>query len=173
MSKNIKVGLFFGSFNPCHIGHICVAQKALNSKLVDKVWFVPAKQNPWKNGTIDIDKRITMGRLMLETFNTEHAYFIHVEKDVESSYTYDVLEYIKNLYSEYEFVIITTKETLNTIKHWYRGEELLAENKFVIIDFDINIHSTDVRKLISEDKIPYPYITTSVYKYIKENGLYK
>lgn len=166
-----KVGYVFGSFDPIHIGHISIAMQVLNDNIVDKVMFVPAKQNPWKKGSTDFNIRCEMLRASLSDF--DDVGFIDIENRVDSHFTFDVLEEIeKELNDNEKMCIITTQETFDEIPKFFKGDEILEKYEVHIVNMPISIHSTDVRNMIKDNKNPYPYVTKEVYEIIKEKGLY-
>ena len=179
-----RIGLFFGSFDPPHIGHVDLVTSALNAKVVDRVMVIPAWQNVWKEKSSSFWSRFRM---------CEHA-FKHtaivnpVEERLSSQldgkvYTYDVVRYIKQQYAAHEsnkvieLVMLTSLETLKGIPKWEKGELLLKEIPIVVegIDFhahNIPVHSTQIRDLIKQGKYAQPFIQDSVYEVIKTNKLY-
>ena len=169
-----KVGYVFGSFDPIHIGHISIAMQALNDNIVDKVMFVPAKQNPWKKGTTGFNIRCEMLRASLS--NLDDVGFTDIENYVDSQVTFDVLEAIeeelKQLNRNEKICILTTQETYDEIPNWYKGKEIFEKYESHIVNMPIKIHSTDVRNMIKDGKNPYPYITKETYNVIKEKCLY-
>lgn len=166
-----KVGYVFGSFDPIHIGHISIAMQALNDNIVDKVMFVPAKQNPWKKGTTYFNIRCEMLRASLS--NLDDVGFTDIENRVESQFTFDVLEAIeKELNDNEKMCLITTQETFDEIPKFFKGDEILEKYEIHVVNMSINVHSTDIRNMIQDNKKPFPYITKEVYEIIKENGLY-
>lgn len=169
-----KVGYVFGSFDPFHIGHLSIATQALNDNIVDKVIFVPAKQNPWKKGTTDFNIRRKMLHDTLK--NIDNISFTDIENYVDSQFAFDVLDAIekelKQLNRNWKICILTTQETYDEIPNWYKGKEILEKYEIHIVNMPIKIHSTDVRNMIKDNKNPYPYITKEVYGIIKEEDLY-
>lgn len=191
----MKIGLFLGSFNPPHIGHVNIAREVLNRKLVDNVWVIPAYQNPNKN--IDTSEnfsyRYNMCKLMFEQL--PHVYVNIIESVIKPKYTYDLLTHLKNVYPEADFRWIVTDETLMEIINgqWYKSDELLNENKFIVVEGTgkyneeypqeyvelikkqgnnsmylenpINMSSTKIRKMIEDDNIPIPFINKETYKH--------
>lgn len=196
----MRIGLFLGSFNPPHIGHVNIVREVLNSKLVDTVWVIPAYQNPNKNvNTSDnFSHRYNMCKLM---FDMPYVYVNLIESVIKPKYTYDLLTQLKTEYPEADFRWIITDETLMEIIYgqWYNSDELLEENKFIVVEgtgkYDeeypdeyheivrsqgnkciyletpINMSSTKIRKMIEDDIIPIPFINIETYKHCKT--LYK
>lgn len=176
----MKVGLFFGSFDPPHAGHIDLVTSALNTKVVDWVMVIPAWQNVWKSNSSKYELRLVMCQRAFQS--------LAVVSDVESKIdnkgsTYDVIKYLRNQYTSYgldkvvEFVMLTTCETWKEIPKWENGDKLLTEIPIIVegIDFHasgIPIHSTNVRDMIKQGKLPQPAISHEVYNLIRSNKLY-
>jgi nicotinate-nucleotide adenylyltransferase len=190
----MKVGLFLGSFNPPHIGHVNIVREVLNSKLVDNVWVIPAYQNPNKNvdTSENFSHRYNMCKLMFEEL--PNTYVNLIECVVKPKYTYDLLTQLKKEYPEADFRWIITDETLIEIIYgqWYNSDELLEENKFIVVEGTgkyneeypdeyyeivksdrnkciylqnpINMSSTQIRKMIEDDIIPVPFVNKETYK---------
>lgn len=180
-------GLFFGSFNPPHIGHVNTLITALKSPLIDSIEVIPAIHNPWKEFSVDWDIRIDM---IKETFNIPKITVNEIEKKLVKSnivYTYEVLQ----LFNPNKNIIITTPETYNQISDWYNGDLILEKFKFLIVaskhfdcgnlpkdtniifSRDIEICSTDIRNMIKKGLNPSPFITPSVESIIRIKNLYK
>ena len=121
-----KTGLFFGSFNPIHAGHLIIASYMANFTDLDEVWLVVSPQNPLKEkkGLVNMYDRLEMARLA-----TEPAEKIKVS-DIEfklpqPSYTVDTLVYLHEKYSSKEFVLIMGSDNLASLKKWKNYEVLL------------------------------------------------
>lgn len=171
----MKIGLIFGSFNPIHNGHIQIAEDAIKNGAVDIVWFVPAKQNPFKLPyKVSKEDRVYMLELVLE----DPYYCCSIELDDKlnllSNRTYDVLQYIKeySISLDASFIIICGSDTYAEIPKWYRGEELLKE-EFYVFDRDSNdISSSMIRERIKSGQDFREFVPEKVYNYIKERNLY-
>lgn len=121
-----KTGLFFGSFNPIHVGHLIIAGYMANFTDLDEVWLVVSPQNPLKTkkGLGNMYDRLEMARLA-----TEPAEKIKVS-DIEfklpqPSYTIDTLAYLHEKYPAKEFVLIMGADNLASLKKWKNYEVLL------------------------------------------------
>lgn len=208
-----KLGFFLGSFDPPHIGHLQVAIECLNNKLVDKVIYVPAKQNPFKENSLNIYERINMLNCMISEYNLKDLIEVsYVECDFERDnervkcsyetsdnnqvkYSYEILDTLFNkLYKDYDCYWILTTETFETLPLWKHYDKLKGFKKLIgynirpyyyhfehvikemhIIDyFKIynTPHSSDLRKFIKDNKNPYPFISKTVFNYIKQHNLY-
>ncbi len=115
----MKIGLFFGSFNPIHIGHLIIANTIADSEEVSQVWLVVSPQNPFKkNGTLlhEFD-RYDMVRLAIadnEKLNVTDIEF-HLPKP---SYTIDTLTYLQEKYPQHIFKIIIGEDNLKGFEKW-------------------------------------------------------
>lgn len=189
----MRIGLFLGSFNPPHIGHVNIVREVLNCKLVDYVWVIPAYQNPNKNvdTSENFSHRYNMCRSM---FDLPYTNVNLVESVVKPKYTYDLLTHLRKDYPTIDFRWIITDETLMEIINgtWYNSDKLLNENKFIVVEgtekfnnefpkeyteiitkqgntsfvleTPITLSSTKIRKMIKDDIIPIPFINNETYK---------
>ncbi|WP_395805642.1 nicotinate (nicotinamide) nucleotide adenylyltransferase [Daejeonella sp.] len=124
----MKIGLFFGSFNPIHIGHLIIANYMANYTDLQQVWLVVSPLNPLKKKSdlINIYDRLEMAKLA-----TEDALNLRVS-DIElklpqPSYTIDTLTYLQEKYPEHEFSLIMGADNLASIKKWKNYELLLRD----------------------------------------------
>lgn len=140
----MKVGIFFGSFDPPHIGHTNVIVGALNSGKVDRVLVVPAYQNVWKHSTPFKYRYMMAYRAFgnipdvfisdIEKIMFERAYGDKYDKGIP---TCDVLialeENLKQHEEPTEMIIITTPETYAEIPNWQNGTKVLSDYKFLMV----------------------------------------
>lgn len=189
-----NIGLFFGSFNPIHNGHLIIASSIINLKIVDEIWFIVSPQNPLKdeNTLLDFNHRYNMIKLAIDGIPK------FLVSDIETtlpipSYTYQTIQKLKQDYIDYTFHIIMGQDCINGIYKWKNFEEILINkiiiyprNKYPLIfhhdehnlsDYPefpiIDISSTIIRKLIQENKIYKYLIPNCIYEYIRLNNLYK
>ena len=176
LSKKKKIGLFFGSFNPVHLGHLIVANYIHNIELVDEVWFVVSPQSPFK----DSSELLSVGdRLEILEKSILHVPYFRV-CDIElhlpiPSFTINTLEAIKDQYEDINFSLIMGADNVKGFKEWLRWESIeqlvdailvysrngkvstfSKENlssKMIVLDSPIiEISSTHIRRLILEAK---------------------
>lgn len=170
----MNIGIFLGSFDPPHIGHLHVIADVLNSKKVDFVVVVPTVQNPWKINPTEFEHRYHM--LCLATDNNDDCIVSDVELTLIAPYfSYKTLEELKRKFNELDagnlYLIVGNDIDISL---WRHGDWIL--NNFGIITYDrevINISSSQIREMIKENKILTPYLTQSVLEYINNNNLYK
>jgi len=190
----MKVGLFFGSFNPIHTGHLIIANYMANHTNLDQVWLVVSPHNPLKNkrDLINIYDRLEMAKLA-----TEHTQNIRVS-DVElklpqPSYTIDTLTHLRERYPTYTFVLIMGADNLNSLKKWKNYELLLRDYAIYVYprphytDYEFLNHpsititntplmelsATFIRKAIQENKNVQFFIPEAVLEFIDNKNLYR
>ena len=110
----MKIGLFGGSFNPIHKGHIKIAKLALENLNLDKIIFIPCQKNPFKKKMdyIDGKMRLEMIELVLEK-NMEVSNLEISRQGL--SYTIDTVKYFKNLYKDSELFLIIGSDNLQRL----------------------------------------------------------
>lgn len=137
-----RVGIFLGSFNPPHIGHIsmvstCVNEYIKKQRLLDNIWVIPAYQNPNKENTNNYDERLYFCEQSNGGFGYIPNVFVKdIEYDLKPKYTIELIDYLKSEYKDTEFVWLITWDTYKEIldNKWFASSRLLDENKFIIIN---------------------------------------
>ena len=128
-----KTGLFFGSFNPIHVGHLIIASYMANFTDLNEVWLVISPQNPLKNkkGLGNMYDRLEMARLATEP--SEQIKVSDIEFSLpKPSYTVDTLAYLHEKYPDREFVLIMGADNLVSFKKWKNYEVLLNNYKLYV-----------------------------------------
>lgn len=192
----MKIGIFGGSFNPPHKMHKTIAIELIKKHYVDKVIFVPTgSKYKYKNNLLSDKVRLEMLELMCRDNNNLDVSDYELKEHVV--YTYETLNYFRNKYKDDEIYFICGSDNLSYIDKWKRGEDILSNNKLLVIKrntFDINtllekykdykdniivtnikeneISSTKIREMIYNNKRTEDYLDDSVYSYIRENNLY-
>ena len=126
----MKIGLFFGSFNPIHIGHLAIANYMLEFTELEKIWFVVSPHNPLKKKeTLLPDvQRLRMVREAIGDFKDFKASDIEF-KLPHPSYTINTLTYLEEKFPEEEFALIMGTDNLETLDKWKNFEEILKRYK--------------------------------------------
>jgi len=189
----MKIGLFFGSFNPVHIGHLAVANYMAEFTDLNQVWFVVSPQNPLKRtaSLLEDHKRRTLLELAVDTDDRFRVCDIEF-KLPKPSYTIDTLVNLKELYPSYEFVLIMGADGLSTFHKW-KNNSLIAENyeryiyprpgyeintadhtRIVLIDAPrMEISSTFIRESIRAKRDIRHFLPYKVFNYIAEMHFYE
>ncbi len=122
----MKIGLFFGSFNPIHIGHLILANTIAESAQLDKVWFVVSPQNPFKKKETLLHEFDRYDMVQKAIFDNTHLSACDAEFHLpKPSYTIDTLTYLHEKYPKYEFSILMGSDNLVNLKNWKNYEKVL------------------------------------------------
>jgi nicotinate-nucleotide adenylyltransferase len=190
----MKIALFFGSFNPIHIGHLIIANHIVNNTDCDKVWMVVSPHNPLKEkaGLLNEFDRLHLVQLAVE--DNEKLVACNEEFYLpKPSYTIDTLTYLQEKYPTYEFSLVMGSDNILSIDKWKNYELILERYTIYIynrpeynsdnikIKGDIrflevpllDISSTYIRNNIKENKSIKYLLHPSVEKYILDYNLYK
>ena len=180
----IKTGIFGGSFNPIHNGHVSLAQQLKEKAGLDEVWLMVSPQNPLKQNVdlLDDEKRLEMARLALEGVEGVIAsdYEMHLPKP---SYTWNTLQALSKDYPEREFVLMIGGDNWALFDKWYHAEDIMKNYRIVVYprkDAEggieglklIDISSTEIRQRIKEGKGIRRLVPKAVADYIRKEGLY-
>ena len=184
----IPTGIFGGSFNPIHNGHISLARQILKAGGLDEIWFVVSPQNPLKSADTlaDDDYRLSLVRKALEGEPSLVAsdYEFHMPRP---SYMYDTLMAMRRDYPDRDFVLLIGGDNWTMFNRWYRWEDILHNFRIIIyprqgsyIDISTlpanvrlvetelyNISSTERRDKISKGEDITHLVPESIAKLIK------
>ena len=196
-----KIGLFFGSFNPIHIGHLILANYILEHSDMQELWFVVSPQNPFKEkkSLLNDHNRLDMVQLAIKNYQKMRA--SNVEFSLPTpSYTIDTLTYLHEKHPDYSFSLIMGEDNLGSLHKW-KNYDLLLQNYQVIVyprifGEDIssspnmtqlknhhNIHkidapiielsATEIRDMIKSGKNVRPMLPPEVFEYLDGSSFYK
>lgn len=189
----MKVGLFFGSFNPVHVGHLIIATHTINETDLNQVWFVVSPQNPFKQpgSLLNEYQRLHLINSAIEGENNLRASSVefHLPKP---SYTIDTLTYLKEKHPDFQFSILMGSDGFQNINKW-KNYSVLVKNYPIYIykrpGFEIketfgatikmleapllNISSTHIRELIRNRKSIRYLVPDVVKNEIELGGYYK
>jgi nicotinate-nucleotide adenylyltransferase len=168
----MAVGIYGGTFDPVHVGHIITAQRVLEKRKLDKIIFIPAYISPLKTDKkyAPPEHRLNMLKLGLE--ETDNFITSDIElKRKNISYTIDTLKELKKTYDEIELII--GYDNLLVFHKWHKPDEILELCKLVVLHRKVEISSTEIRERI-ENNLPIDFLVPlKVKEYIYNNGLYK
>jgi nicotinate-nucleotide adenylyltransferase len=192
----MKVGLFFGTFNPIHVGHLTIANHIAEYSDLDQVWFVVTPHSPFKkkNSLLDDHQRLEM------VYQAVKDYPKLRQSDIEfnlpqPNYTINTLTHLEEKYPDHEFALIMGEDNLKSFHKW-KNYQLIVELHDIYVfpriskgkvetEFDEhpNIHhvnspimelsSTFIRKSIKEGKNVRPMLPENVWEYLDEMNFYK
>ena len=189
----MKIGLYFGSFNPIHVGHLIIANHIANNTDLEQVWFVISPQNPLKTNNNVLNKyhRKYLIDIAIEGEKKLKSSTIEFSLPIPS-YTIDTMTYLKERYPDYTFSIIMGSDSFQNITKWKNYEMLLksyqvlvyerpgfvADNNFGqnIITLKaplLDISSTKIRDMIKNGRSIKFLVPDVVKEEIEKNHYYK
>ena len=192
----MKIGLYFGTFNPIHIGHLIIANHMAEYSDLDQIWMVVTPHNPLKKKSTLLDDyhRLHMVHLATKDFPKIKPSDIEF-KLLQPNYTVNTLAHLKEKYPNYTFSLIMGEDNLKSLHKWKNYEFILAHHdiyvyprlssdeenlefknhpKIHILDAPIvEISSTFIRENIKNGKNVQPLLPNEVWKYIDHNIFYK
>jgi len=190
----MKTGLFFGSFNPIHLGHLMIAGYMLEFTDIDELWFVVSPHNPLKEKSelANDSHRLEMVKLAIKEFSPE-IQVCDIEMSLpKPSYTVNTLKVLKEKYPEKEFVVIMGSDSMDTIEKWKDYKTLLEENTIYVyprLGSDIHqiekkysvtiinapvieISSTFIRNSMKDSRSMKCFLPEKVFEYLQNNSIY-
>ena len=131
----MKVGLYFGSFNPIHHGHLIIASHMINNTDLKQVWFIVSPQNPLKpsTGLLNEYQRLYLLQLAIEGEQSFKASDIEFRLP-RPSYTIDTLTYLQEKYPDTEFTVIMGSDSFQNIERWKNYQQLLSNYKILVYE---------------------------------------
>lgn len=189
----MKVGLYFGSFNPIHVGHLIIANHILNESDLDRIWFIVSPLNPFKKtenllneyDRLHLVQKAIEGDLRLKASDIEFSLN-------KPSYTVHTLAYLEEKYPEHSFSIIMGSDGFQNLDKWKNPETIIATYPIIIykrpgfeVDNKLNanitimtaplleISSTHIRALIQAGKSIKYLVPPAVEEEIMASGMFK
>ena len=190
----MKIGLYFGSFNPVHHGHLIIASYLQQNTELDQVWMVVSPQNPFKENHTLLNEyqRLALVRLAVEGEINIKAIDIEFRLP-KPSYTFDTLTYLEEKYPQHEFAVIMGSDGLQNLDKWKSSEVLIKRypiyvyerpgfqidtklniNKLIVIKAPmLEISASLLRRMIQDGKSIRYLVPDSVKEEIEANSYYK
>ena len=190
----MEIGLYFGSFNPIHVGHLIIAQAVLELARLNEVWFVVSPQNPLKRNKnlLNEQDRYDMVRLAID----DNFYF--KASDIEfrmprPSYTIDTLTYLRERHPAHRFRLIIGGDNLAILPRWKNSQKIIEEFGLIVyprpgaqhsgqltdhknvqfVDAPLlDISATYIRKCIKEDRSIKYLVPEKAAQFIYDRKLY-
>ena len=192
----MNVGLYFGTFNPIHVGHLTIANHLVEHSDLDQVWFVVTPHSPFKkkNSLLDDHQRLEM------VYQATKDYDKLKESNIEfnlpqPNYTVNTLAHLEEKYPENHFALIMGEDNLKSFHKWKNYDVILSRHKIYVyprisqgtIESKFEDHpsitrvkapimelsSTFIRKSIKAGKNVRPMLPEAVWKYLDEMNFYK
>ena len=188
------IGLYFGSFNPIHIGHMAIANYFVEYANIDELWFVISPQNPLKSkkSLLPDYQRLELVNLALRDYPKFKASNIEFSLP-QPSFTTNTLIHLNEKYPTKEFALIIGEDNLSSFNKWKNYEHILKTSKLLVyprpnckmsefhnhpnvqlIDApNMEISSSFIRKSINNGKDVQFFLPEKVWQYIDEMNLFK
>ncbi|WP_299676918.1 nicotinate (nicotinamide) nucleotide adenylyltransferase [uncultured Tenacibaculum sp.] len=191
-----NIGLYFGTFNPIHIGHLIIANHMVENSDLDEIWMVVTPHNPFKKKSSLLDNHHRLEMVFKATEDYDKISPSDIEfKLPQPNYTVHTLAHISDKYPNYNFSLIMGEDNLKSLHKWKNYEVILQEHQVYVYprisegkvetQFDnhpkihrvnapiVEISSTMIRNAIKENKNIKPLLTAEVWQYIDEMNFYK
>lgn len=189
-----KIGIYGGSFNPIHNGHVSIAREMVGQGLVDELWFVVSPHNPLKDsGTLlsdDIRLKMVQAALQDDPRLKASDFEFHLPRP---SYMWNTLQAMASRWPGHEFVLVIGADNWQCFSRWYHYDDILARHRILIYprqgsDVDVaalpptvrlvrtalhDISSTQIRRMIVQGNNIEDMVPPQVAGIIKEEGLYR
>ena len=196
----MKIGLYFGTFNPIHVGHLVIANHLAEHSDLEQIWMVVTPHNPLKEKSSLLDDYQRLHLVNLATENYPKIKVSDIEfKLPQPNYTVNTLSYLKEKFPKHEFAIIMGEDNLNSLHKWKNyayivenhdiyiyprtvgasetlNQEFAVNTAYIIHKIDapiVEISSTFIRNGIKNKKNIRPLLSEKVWDYIDHNNLYK
>ena len=194
MQKNI--GLYFGTFNPIHIGHLTIANHMAEFSTLDEIWMIVTPHNPFKKKSSLLDNHHRLEMVRLATDHYPKLKPSNIEFDLpQPNYTVNTLAVLEEKYPDYLFNLIMGEDNLKSLQKWKNYEVILERysifvyprisegtvehqftdhQKITMVDAPImEISSTFIRKSIANEKNIRPLLPEAVWQYCDEMNFYR
>lgn len=191
----MKIGLYFGTFNPIHTGHLIIANHMAEHSSLDQVWLVVTPHNPFKKKSTLLDDHHRLQMVFLATEDYPKLKPSDIEfKLPQPNYTINTLAYLQEKYPAYEFSLIMGEDNLNSLHKWKNHEVIINNHDIYVyprIDKSgetvqintsrihhiyapiVEISSTFIRDMVKAGKNIRPLLPEKVWQYIDYNLFYK
>lgn len=189
----MHIGLYFGSFNPIHTGHLIVANHVIEHTDIDKLWFVISPHNPLKDAHSLLNEYDRMHLVQLSIDDNPKFRASNVEFHLpKPSYTIDTLTYLKEKFPLEQFSVVMGSDSFQNIHRWKNFEELISQYSIIIYNRPgftvtethgaqltildapmLDISSSFIRKQIKENKSIRYLVQDEVCEYIDQNNYYR
>ena len=192
IDKVKRTGIYGGSFNPIHNGHICLAKALADSGLVDEMWLLVSPQNPFKVDArlLDDDERLRLARLAVGDVTgvevCDREFFLP-----RPSYMYNTLQALSHEHPDREFLLVIGADNWQRFPKWYRSKDILSAYHIIVyprpgyelLDIPagvtvadtplLDISSTEIRhRIATEPDYEGEGLPSVVWEEIKRKGLY-
>lgn len=197
----MKIGLFFGTFNPIHVGHLIIANHMAQHATIDQVWLVVTPHNPHKEKSTLLADHLRLDMVRDAIFDTPHLKASDIEFHLpKPNYTISTLTHLQEKYPQDEFCLLLGEDNLRSFNKWYNWQQILAKHQIFVyprlteesterqqnpllmahpnVEFVsavpiLGISASAVRQRLAAGKDCSFLLTEPVAKFIADRGLYQ
>lgn len=191
----MKIGLYFGSFNPVHIGHLIIAEYVHQHTDLKQIWFVVSPQNPLKPSQTLLNEYDRLNLVNVAIEENDHFRAVDIEfKLPKPSYTINTLSYLQEKYPQHDFTVIMGSDSYLNLPNWKNYQVLIENYSFVVYQRPgfllekkentnnrfqflnapfLDISATFIRKQIALNKSVRYLVPDKVFEEIESCGYYK
>jgi nicotinate-nucleotide adenylyltransferase len=189
----LKIGLYFGSFNPVHVGHLIIANHVLNETEIEKIWFVVSPQNPFKSETSLLNEYHRLHLIRVATEDDPRIKASDIEFGLpKPSYTSATLAYLQEKHPEHEFYIVMGSDSFQNIRKWKNADVIINNYRIYVYTrpgFEVKDHfgaqvevldapllqisATHIREFIRDRKSVRYLLPEKVLEEIEKGGYYR
>lgn len=191
--KKLRTGIFGGSFNPIHIGHLALANYLCENDYIDELWFLVSPQNPFKQNEKLLDDKTRLRMVNAAVRGYGHFYVSDFEFSLpKPSYTINTLNKLSETYTDRNFYLIIGADNWAAFDRWKSPEEIISKHHVLVyprLGYDIpemlpqnvravdspliEVSSTFIRESISQGKDVRYFLHPAVYEIIEKESLYR
>ena len=189
----MKIGLYFGSFNPVHVAHLIIANHLLNETGLDRIWFVVTPQNPFKPAQHLLNEYHRLHLVQLATQDDNRIRVSDIEFSLpKPSYTVNTLAYLVEKYPEHKFCMVMGSDSFQNLHKWKNADVIIANYPVFVYrrpGFEVNNHmdadltvveapllqlsATQIREYVRQGKSIRYLVPDVVREEIEKGGYYK
>ena len=192
----MKIGLYFGTFNPIHVGHLIIANHLIEHSDLDQLWFVVTPLSPFKKKSSLLDNYQRLEMVHLATQDYDQLRPCDIEFGLKQpNYTVDTLAHLYEKYPNHKFALIMGEDNLKSFHKWKNYEHILENHDIYVYPrlsegitetlFDghkkihhvdapiMELSSTFIRKSVKAGKNIRPMLPEHVWKYVDEMNFYR
>ena len=189
-----RIGIYSGSFNPIHHGHVMLANYLVEFSDLDELWFVVSPQNPLKQKSelLDDDERLKMVQLAVGDDPRFHVSDIEMHLPLPS-YTINTLTALSEQHTDCQFVFICGMDSLQNLHRWYQYQSILDNHELLVFPREgydggelvhhpsvtvlktpiLEISSTFIRQCVKEGRDVRHFMPERAFLYMKKQGFYE
>lgn len=172
------IGIFGGSFNPPHRGHLELVAYALRQPEIEEVWVIPCWEHPFGKSLAPFEDRLEMCRILFSPFGSKGS-ILTLEKELGGeSRTLRTVRHLKRLHPGKVFTLLIGEDILSEMPRWHQPQELQREIDFCVLPRGkdspiVNVSASDIRRKIAAGENLKTVLTDGVVDYIEKNRLYR